>query len=128
MSGRDFWTKIQEHDNLNWLGCREGENPEDDVVLVTNSLSGARFAVSVSAILEREWVELEGVFLGTRQPRILTHVTRIVGYFSQLQNWNRSKIAELRDRQKGNYSLEPSPSKIAPAVQSIPRARVAVPA
>lgn len=128
MGGRDFWTKIKEHEALNWLGCREGENPEDDVVLVTNSLTGARFAVSVSAILEREWVELEGVFLGTRQPRILTHVTRIVGYFSQLQNWNRSKIAELRDRQKGNYSLEPSPAKIAPAVPSIPRARVAVPA
>jgi hypothetical protein len=58
----------------------------------------------------------------------MTHVTRIVGYFSQLQNWNRSKIAELRDRQKGNYSLEAPTVKITPVVPSIPRARIAVPA
>jgi len=37
-----------------------------------------------------------------------THVygiTRIVGYFSRVNNWNPSKLAELRDRQRGNYKL-----------------------
>lgn len=32
-------------------------------------------------------------------------VTRVVGYFSRIDNWNNSKKAELRDRQKGIYAL-----------------------
>jgi|SRR3990167_2518341 len=35
-------------------------------------------------------------------------VTRIVGYYSRVSNWNRSKIGELRDRQKGNYGVRPT--------------------
>ena len=30
-------------------------------------------------------------------------VTRIVGYYSRVQNWNSSKTAELADRRKGTY-------------------------
>ncbi|MHA1155686.1 MAG: anaerobic ribonucleoside-triphosphate reductase [Candidatus Heimdallarchaeota archaeon] len=30
-------------------------------------------------------------------------ISRIVGYFSEIDNWNKSKQAELRRRQKGNY-------------------------
>lgn len=30
-------------------------------------------------------------------------VTRIVGYYSRVSNWNASKIGELTDRRKGNY-------------------------
>ncbi len=33
-------------------------------------------------------------------------VTRIVGYFSRISNWNKSKIGELKDRKKGNYRIE----------------------
>ena len=32
-------------------------------------------------------------------------VTRVVGYFSRIDNWNPGKVAELRDRQKGNYKI-----------------------
>ncbi|MBR9676044.1 hypothetical protein GOV05_03485 [Candidatus Woesearchaeota archaeon] len=32
-------------------------------------------------------------------------VSRIVGYYSVIENWNTSKQAELRDRQKGSYKL-----------------------
>lgn len=31
--------------------------------------------------------------------------TRIVGYFSNIKVWNKSKIEELRDRKKGNYKV-----------------------
>lgn len=31
--------------------------------------------------------------------------TRIVGYFSKIQSWNISKIAELRARERGNYNV-----------------------
>ncbi|NPE09542.1 MAG: hypothetical protein GNW80_14745 [Asgard group archaeon] len=30
-------------------------------------------------------------------------ISRVVGYFSVIGNWNRSKQAELKRRQKGNY-------------------------
>ena len=32
-------------------------------------------------------------------------VTRIVGYFSRISNWNKSKVGELKDRRKGNYKI-----------------------
>lgn len=32
-------------------------------------------------------------------------VTRVVGYFSRVNNWNKSKHGELKDRQKGNYKV-----------------------
>jgi len=32
-------------------------------------------------------------------------MTRIVGYFSRIANWNQSKLGEMKDRQKGDYSV-----------------------
>jgi ribonucleoside-triphosphate reductase len=39
----------------------------------------------------------------------VTGVTRVVGYYSPIQHWNRSKLGELRARQRGNYKLGSSP-------------------
>lgn len=33
----------------------------------------------------------------------LYQISRIVGYMSRINCWNKSKIAELRDRRRGNY-------------------------
>jgi hypothetical protein len=55
---------------------------------------------------EQSWEHLEAVLLGKRPTKAMRGMTRIVGYYSSLPAWNRSKLAELRDRQKGNYSLE----------------------
>lgn len=32
-------------------------------------------------------------------------MSRVVGYYSIIENWNDSKQAELKDRQKGRYKL-----------------------
>jgi len=32
-------------------------------------------------------------------------ITRIVGYFSRVNNWNKSKLGELHDRRRGEYSV-----------------------
>ena len=32
-------------------------------------------------------------------------MTRIVGYFSRISNWNKSKLGELKDRRRGKYSV-----------------------
>jgi len=49
------------------------------------------------------------------------HMTRIVGYYSQVHNWNKSKLGELKDRQKGNYGMGRSTgpgSRVTKVVQS----------
>lgn len=35
----------------------------------------------------------------------LQGITRIVGYFSRIHNWNESKIGELNNRHEGNYAV-----------------------
>lgn len=35
--------------------------------------------------------------------RDVHHMTRIVGYYSRTENWNKSKLGELKARQAGNY-------------------------
>jgi ribonucleoside-triphosphate reductase len=51
-------------------------------------------------------------------------VSRIVGYFSRISNWNKSKLGELKDRHHGNYSVAgsfpaapPAPAPAAPSVE-----------
>ena len=45
---------------------------------------------------------------GEKNPRSLEGVTRIVGYYSRVHDWNKSKIGELRDRNNGIYALSGS--------------------
>jgi hypothetical protein len=37
--------------------------------------------------------------------RNVSHMTRVVGYYSKTENWNKSKLGELKDRQDGEYSI-----------------------
>jgi ribonucleoside-triphosphate reductase len=47
-------------------------------------------------------------------------ITRIVGYFSRISNWNKSKLGELKDRHRGNYSVRTA----VPATQTAPSAEL----
>ena len=33
------------------------------------------------------------------------HMSRVVGYFARIGNWNNSKLGELKDRRKGIYTI-----------------------
>jgi len=37
-------------------------------------------------------------------------ITRIVGYYSRINNWNKSKLGELKDRRRGLYTVAPETS------------------
>ena len=115
MQGREFYEKVMTHDAVEWLGVIEGRSPAEDEVLVQHTETGIKHAVAVESILETPWEELEAVLTGRREPKVMIHLTRIVGYYSRVQNWNRSKLAELRDRHAGAYSL---PEAAAPAVRA----------
>ena len=71
---------------------------------------GAFVEVAISEIVAkatdtdkaREFIDV----IESRRPSIvLRGVTRIVGYYSSVQNWNKSKVGELRDRAGGSYGL-----------------------
>ena len=33
-------------------------------------------------------------------------ISRVVGFFSKIEDWNKSKSAEFKDRQKGSYNIK----------------------
>ena len=45
--------------------------------------------------------------------RDVVHMTRVVGYYSRTQNWNKSKLGELKDRHEGDYSIRGAESAAA---------------
>ena len=66
----------------------QGENPKSEI---RNPKSKAQEFISV--------------IRNDRKPIVLEGVTRIVGYYSRVNNWNKSKVGELRDRTQRNYGL-----------------------
>ena len=111
MKGRDFYDAIHSFEDLIWHGVTEGKTPSDSEVIVEykpeNSSFSARFSIPISTIIDNTWDDLFAVITVKRPAFIMEHITRIVGYYSNLENWNRSKIAELADRHKGIYGLDP---------------------
>lgn len=66
-----------------------------------------RVEMIVELITDRDmtWHRLRELIMGKGNPNPITHVTRIVGYFSTVERWNKSKIGELMDRRKGDYNI-----------------------
>jgi ribonucleoside-triphosphate reductase len=52
-------------------------------------------------------------------------VTRIVGYFSRINNWNKSKLGELKARHRGNYGVGHLFAKTPAAPAATPTSNVA---
>ena len=124
MDGREFYEKIDAHPDLEYLGSKLGVSPREDRVFVGchtggGGTNGVRFEISPAAILDPKttWEDLEPVLTGRRPVRVLGHMSRIVGYYSPVRCWNRSKHAELADRQRGEYVVpvraEPWPAGLA---------------
>ncbi len=47
--------------------------------------------------------DILAILEGRISPKRIHHITRIVGYFSRVESWNKSKRAELRDRRKNPH-------------------------
>jgi len=105
MQLEDFLANIQNHNILSCAGVVESDTPEQDFLLVTDRATSAKYKVLATTVMEQPWRVLEAVLTGRRNPIIMDHVTRIVGYYSKVRNWNKSKVGELHDRQAGNYRV-----------------------
>ena len=76
----------------------------------TEGIEGAYVEVSIDEIVQKvtdtdKAQEFVQVIQNDRKPIVLHGITRIVGYYSRVNNWNKSKVGELRDRAQRNYGL-----------------------
>ena len=104
MNGHEFLTKVGEHPQLHF-----GKGSRDDrVYVVYLGLKEMRIGweLEPDSVREHPWDVLEAVLTGKRRALIMSHYARIVGYYSNMRNWNRSKLAEARDRARGDYAVE----------------------
>ncbi len=119
-----FYDRIQDHPRLACKGFVEGKQIDDDYLIIQDRQTGDTFKVLVETILAGEWDTLEQILTGRREALVLEHMTRIVGYFSKVKNWNKSKLGELRDRQAGDYRIDkPKPEIVETPRESAPLAR-----
>jgi hypothetical protein len=99
MDAREFRDRLSARPDLELLGASDAE------LFVRDLARSVTLALHPRAVLDNRWPELEAVLLGRRRPEVMMKWTRIVGYFSATCNWNRSKLAELRDRSAGDYAV-----------------------
>lgn len=85
----------------------------DACAIITHKPTGLTTRIPMKSIYDLTWDVVQAVLKGLREPVVLTHMTRVVGYYSFTHNWNGSKIGELHDRHLGNYALP----EAKPAVQ-----------
>jgi hypothetical protein len=107
-----FVDGVEAHENLELVG--EGVNGSGDTILivednsVAEDVEGHQVTIELAEIFsaikdEKSADRFVAVVAGQENPIKLNGVTRIVGYYSRTNNWNKSKIGELRDRAKGQY-------------------------
>lgn len=106
-----FYEKVMSSEDMSWLGV----NAREEIAVQDNG-SGTIQLFTVDTILEHSWKELSDVIRGIASPSVMMHLSRIVGYWSRVKNWNKSKLAELRDRQKGDYAVGGDMDKIDAAL------------
>lgn len=98
---------ITDHDFLEIDGISINNQPCAEVtkesrIKVVNELTEEAYEIDVDTIVKTPLKDLV-LALETSILLRLSGVTRIVGYYSKVHNWNSSKISELADRRKGNY-------------------------
>ncbi len=76
----------------------------------TEGIDGAYAEVSIDEIVQKvtdtdRAQDFIKVIQNDRKSIVLHGITRIVGYYSRVNNWNKSKVGELRDRAQRNYGL-----------------------
>lgn len=92
-----------------WTGLLEAHehwrahNKHGDVVVIENTLNGRWYAIDPLSNVSPK--EAEATLEGSREPQELHTISRIVGYYSRTDNWNKSKAGELESRRRGDYSL-----------------------
>ena len=98
MNVKEFIANVDTHDGMVGVEITAAGFKVRDVA--TNYTTSLPFSVVAS----NDWENLRDVILG-RDPMPIIHLARIVGYYSRVENWNTSKVGELKDRHRGDYQI-----------------------
>lgn len=98
----DFFDSVAAHKDLEGVGVDRDEQR----VIVKFKPMGLLTSLSCASIENSDWDTLEQLLLCKREPMVLRHVSRVVGYYSRIENWNKSKLGELKARHKGEYVIQ----------------------
>lgn len=101
MNLQDFFKAVEADGGLE--GVTVVEKPPSFVVACISN--GYKTKLPFETVEQCEWADMRAVMLGERPPEPITHISRIVGYYSRIENWNPSKVGELKDRHEGAYSI-----------------------
>jgi len=105
MNLTNFYDCVERDDALEGVDVVFGDRPDQDEIVVKSVATGHKTRLATETIRSHPWETLREVILGQRDPAPLFRVSRIVGYFSRIENWNKSKLGELADRHAGNYHV-----------------------
>lgn len=82
------------------IGYEWAEHEHEGIPGIAIRKDDNKFFISDDGIDTQDWDKIKkGI------PN-LTHMTRIVGYYSRVNNWNKSKLGELKDRHVGDYAIK----------------------
>ena len=95
-----FVARVAGHPDLELIGASE------EAVFVANARTRLTYSLTARGVLDAPEDQLFAVLEGARNLVALEHWSRIVGYFSQIEHWNKGKLGELKDRRaaKAFYS------------------------
>jgi len=83
----------------------EGVGVNHTAIVIRSLRNDLKTRVPIGSFEGVDWELLRPILVGDREPVALRHMTRVVGYYSNVDNWNPSKIGELKDRHKGDYAI-----------------------
>lgn len=106
MTLTEFFHTVEQDPDMRGVEIITGDTPEADALVIEHIPSGYKLRIVTQAILMLDYDTIKSMAAGKQKISPLYHVSRIVGYYSRIENWNQSKIGELADRRKGNYTLE----------------------
>ena len=98
----EFYDNVEAHESLQGNGI---DHRDGGTAHVKHIPSGLSTTLPLGAIKAARWKDIEEVLVCKREPDVLRSITRVVGYYSRVDNWNTSKLGELKDRQNGNYNI-----------------------
>lgn len=88
--------EVSKNQDIEWAF----DNKENKGIYIKNNNLDTKTFVTWDA-LEKNSVST--IFKQAAQGRDVDHITRVTGYFSVTSNWNKGKIAELKDRHRSEH-------------------------
>ena len=69
----------------------------DGGLYIANKRYDTKIFASYEAIARHEWHTIKAQSIGGKD---VLHITRVTGYFTIIEGWNKGKLGELRDRNR----------------------------